>query len=517
MKRIAWTVVLAVAAALGADRSAAADRPLTLNEAIAMALEKNEGLAIERESMRAANAALSGARGAYDPSLSVDGSWGRSREPINSSFSGAPAGEFAPESKSSEVGVTIRQLLPTGGALSLRGSGGRETTDGVFARLSPAYATRVGVALRQPLLRHVGIDPARLSIRVARAGRQFAAASLRRTVTETVAATEQAYWTLSASRLGVSVREEAVRLAEEQLAETRTRVESGTAPETELAQPRAELERRRGDLLAAREALARAQSAFKLLILSGGDDALWLEQIEPADSVAMEVVPVDAAAALSRALQSRPELEEGRAVVDRRRAESSFARSGVWPALDAFASYDRFGLAGSLNPVGPGGTLPPSQDGGLGQSFGTLGDGDFDAVRLGLTLELPVVNRSARADATVARSVERQAEAALERTQKVIRAEVLNAAAQLETAGQRIEAARSGREAAAIQLAAERDRYATGLSTNFLVLTRQNDLSHARLDEISALTDYRSARAEMARATGTLIEDRGITVQDPQR
>src|SRR5207244_6518224 len=93
---------------------------------------------------------------------------------------------------------------------------------------------------------------------------------------------------------------------------------------------------------------------------------------------------------------------------------------------------------------------------------------------------------------------------------KIIRAEVLDAAAALQTAGQRIEAARTGREAAEVQLATERDRYATGLSTNFLVLTRQNDLSRARLDEISARTDYQTARTELARATGSLIEDRGI-------
>jgi outer membrane protein TolC len=89
---------------------------------------------------------------------------------------------------------------------------------------------------------------------------------------------------------------------------------------------------------------------------------------------------------------------------------------------------------------------------------------------------------------------------------------VLDAAAALETGGQRIEAARAGREAAEIQLSAERDRYDAGRSTNFLVLTRQNDLSRARLDEISALTLYRNARTEMARATGSLIEEHGLDV-----
>src|SRR5204862_6740415 len=111
----------------------------------------------------------------------------------------------------------------------------------------------------------------------------------------------------------------------------------------------------------------------------------------------------------------------------------------------------------------------------------------------------------------------RAAEAALARTPTAIRAEVLDAVAALETTAQRIESARAGREAAEVQLSAERDRYATGLSTNFLVLTRQNDLSRARLDEISSRTDYRRARAELARATGSLIEDRGIHVDETGR
>ena len=94
---------------------------------------------------------------------------------------------------------------------------------------------------------------------------------------------------------------------------------------------------------------------------------------------------------------------------------------------------------------------------------------------------------------------------------------MLDAAAALETAAERIEAARAGREAAEVQLSAEQDRYATGLSTNFLVLTRQNDLSRAQLDEISSLTDYRAARTEMARATGRLAEEYGVDTSDTQR
>lgn len=516
-RRVFVLAALLTALGLSATPARGAERRLTLDEAINLALQKNEGLLIERESLAAAKAAVSGASGAYDPVAELDGGWSRSNEPLNSSFSGTSTGQLAPEEKSAEAGVAIHQLLPTGGALSLRARGSRDKTDGTFARLSPAYSTRVGVELRQPLLRDRAIDATRLSVRVAKAGRTQADASLRRALSETVAAVEQAYWALTAARLGVAVREEAVRLAEEQLNETRTRVESGSVPGTEIAQPRAELERRQSELLAARETVARADNTLKLLILEDTDESMWLSPIAPADSAAVEVTPVDVAASLQRALTARPEIGAFQAVVDRRRAETAFARDGVWPALDAVASYDRFGLAGSRNPAGPSDPLPPNLDGSLAQSFDVLGDGDFDAARVALVLSLPIRNRTARAEAAVARHVERQAEADLVRVRKAIRAEVLDAASALETAGQRIESTRAGREAAEVQLSAERDRYATGLSTNFLVLTRQNDLSRARLDEISALTDYRTARSEMARATGSLIEERGINLDGTRR
>lgn len=510
-------VAMGAGAATASAQLGAQEHPLALAEAISSALEKNDDLLIEHESLTAAEAEVDAARGAYDPVLGVEGAWWRSAAPVNSAFAGAPPGALAPEFESTDVGVGIRQLLPTGGEVSVRGGGGRETSDGTFTLLSPAYRTQAGVELRQPLLRDRAIDSARLLVRVAKAGRQGAAASLRRTVTETVAAVERAYWTLAAVRLAVNVGEEAIQLATEQLAETETRVESGVAPQTELAQPRAELERRRGELLEARETLVRAEDDLKLLMLADTDQTLWMARLVPVDSAAVEVPAVDLEGSLERALSARPELAESAAVIDRRKAETAFAQDGVWPALDVVASYDRFGLAGEENPAGPGDPIPPELDGGLGDSFGSLGDGDFDAARVALVLELPLLNRTARGQAAAARSIERQAEVALARTRKTIRAEVIDAAAQVVTAGQRIEAARSGREAAEIQLGAEQDRYATGLSTNFLVLTRQNDLSRARLNEISALTDYRTARTEMARATGSLLEERGIQFESIEK
>jgi HAE1 family hydrophobic/amphiphilic exporter-1 len=497
----------------------AAARELTLEEAIALALENYEGIHIERESLVTAEAAVGGAKGAYDPLLDVRGGWVSSRPPVNSTFLGAPEGKNSPELDAVDAGAAVLQLLPTGGEVSVRATASRETTDGTFPLLSPAYFTQVGVELRQPLLRDRGIDRARTGLRVAESERDRARASLRREVEGSVADVESAYWSLSAVRLEVEVREEAVRLAEEQLDQTQLRIEGGALPENEIAQPRAELERRNGELLASREAVSRAESRLKILILDDSGTGPWAERLVPADEVRTEVVPLDVNAAIERALRSRPELAAAEADLERAQTESRFARDGVKPILDLVASYDRFGLAGTRNPAGatiPGlpTQVPEDLQGGLGRSFAVLGEGEFDDVRAGVVFQIPIGNRAARAAATAASSAERQARAELARLRKQVLAEVLDAAAALDTAGQRIEASRAAREAAEVQLQSEQERYAVGLSTNFLVLTRQNDLARARLDEITALIDYRNARTEAGRATGSLLEERRVEVRE---
>src|SRR5262245_3109506 len=107
------TIVIALGLALAPipyGKAMAVEYSLPLDEAVRRAVEKNEGLQIERESVAAAKGALRSAHGAYDPVLGMDFTWLRSTEPLNSSFPGAPIG---PELQSTEAGLNLSQLLPT--------------------------------------------------------------------------------------------------------------------------------------------------------------------------------------------------------------------------------------------------------------------------------------------------------------------------------------------------------------------------------------------------------------------
>lgn len=495
---------------------------LTLSEVTIMALEKNGDMVVERGSLDIARAGVLRAEAAYEPAFRADVRFRERTDPVNSILSGAPEGEVAPTFTGFQTSASLVGLLRTGGSVSITSGIGRDETNSILALLTPSWTTLLGLEIRQPLLQNRRIDPTRRAIRVARADQSRAEASFRRMVTETTAAVERAYWAVVVSRREVEIRESSIHVALAQREGTKIRIEAGTQAESDLSQITAEVERRRGDLISSRESLIRAENQLRNLILRDASDPFWSRPIVPADAPRIALTSPNLPAAIERALQSRPELLELQQRLARQDVEIEAARDRGKPQLDVVASYVGRGLSGSRNPdalalFGRPVDPPDALEGNLGRSLGTLGENRFGDASIGLAMSIPIGNTAARQDVAIARAIRGQAEATLDQARQRVSLEVRNAAASLDSAAQRIEAAQAAVAAAEIQLQAERDRFTAGTTIGFFVLTRQNDLAAAQLSEIVALTDYRKALTEFARATGSLIEDRGIQITEAER
>jgi HAE1 family hydrophobic/amphiphilic exporter-1 len=498
---------------------ASAQPTLSLQEVIALALERNRDLAVERASVEVAAAAVLRAEGAYDPVFRAESKYRWQKLPSTWIFSGAPPGELTPSSGEMLGLASVSRLFASGATASVSTSVARDTTTSVLTLVEPAYVAALGIELRQPLLQNRAIDAGRRGIRVARADRRRADAALERVVLDTIAAVERAYWTLVAADQEVAARASGLKLAEAQRDDTAVRIEAGIASESDLAQPVAEIERRRGELLAAQEARTRADLALKALILDTPDDPLWSVPIQPSDAPPSDSAAPAPDAALRLALSNRPELRETASRLERQAVEIDAARDRLRPQLDLVASYTLRGLAGGqsdhLRLPFPG-AVPPLDDrlgGNLVDAWGNLVLHRFPDATLGVALALPLGQRSARADLAAAEAGRRQVEALDAQLRQRIGIEVRTALAALETARQRLAAAEAQRRAAETQLQAEQDRYDAGASTLFLVLTRQNDLTLARVTEAGARADHARALTAYARAVGTLLADRGVHLE----
>jgi outer membrane protein TolC len=103
--------------------------------------------------------------------------------------------------------------------------------------------------------------------------------------------------------------------------------------------------------------------------------------------------------------------------------------------------------------------------------------------------------------------------AELEQLQLQIVTEVRAAARRVETAAKQIESARVSLRLEERNLDAERKRYENGMSSSFRVLEIQEDLTQARSREVTAVTAYRRAIAELYRAIGVLLEQKGVELE----
>ncbi len=493
---------------------------LTLADATARALEQLPEVAIQRDAVSIATQGEVRAAAAYDPVLRVDGRVRTHTDPLNTLFVGAPAGALGPRTTGLAGSVAWSRLFESGATVTASGSSSFEDTNSRFALLAPAWFTSVGLEIRQPLLAGRRIDPQRRALKVSALDVTRSRAGLERLVAETVAAVERAYWAVRASRDDVRTRERSLALAEAQQEDTAIRVEAGIAAEAELAAPRAEIARRRADLVRARDDAVRAEIALRQLMAGAPESSMWSTDFELADEPPAPPVVEAVETLVAAALERRPELDDVDAARQIAELDTALARERARPQLDLVASYTLRGLAGSENAnlfvpfPGTTITVPPAQRGGLDDALHTLATHRFSDVWVGVNVQLPVGRRAAKADVVAATLAERRAHLLRDQIARRIAAEVRTAAAALAAARDRLDAARALEAAATDLLAAEQARFDTGQSSNFFILTRQTELAQATLARTAARIDVARATTELLRATGRLLERRGITLAD---
>src|SRR5262245_35510850 len=148
-----------------------------------------------------------------------------------------------------------------------------------------------------------------------------------------------------------------------------------------------------------------------------------------------------------------------------------------------------------------------------GTALRNLFDNSFPTWRVEVNISLPLRNRTAQANLGGALETGRQLDAQLRKQLQTIESDVRVAYHAVEASHLRYGAARAAREYAEQQLAGEQAKFSVGLSTTFLVLTRQNDLSQARGAEAQALTDYNKAIAALQSAISTTLTDNSVEIQ----
>jgi len=471
---------------------AAETLPLTIEDAVKRAIDKNPDLAVARLGTEAGAAGVAQSRGAFTPVFATSaGRTGASTPP-----SSLLLGDTGVDVNDWFSSTGVHQRLPWSGASwSVSWDTSRTATTSPFSSVDPSLQAGLQVAVSQPLLKDRRIDDARLQYATAKIDRQTSELRFGEATAQIVAAVKQAYWTLKATRANVAVQQRSLDLANELARENRIRVDAGQIPPLDLVQAEAEVAARREGLIRARTAADDAEDALRRLIVDPTDAAFWQVRLDPVEQPTQTNVVPDVEAAVAHALDARYDIAVAGREVEKARTRVDYLDNQRLPDIRIEASYRGSGLGGTqfVRTGGFPGVVTSTRNRGLGDAVGQVFTNDFPTWSVGATVSYPIGNSYEAASHARGQIEQRQAEQRVASLRVQAAETVRRAGRQIRSAAERVDAARAGATLAQQRLDAEQRRNDVGLSTTFLVTQAQRDLLEAQVSLLQTTLEYESA------------------------
>ena len=473
--------------------------PLTLDEAVMRAADNNLDIQVERLNPQTFDLSIASLQAVYHPTATSR--YGRTdnvRLPTSLLNPGAPN----ISTMTYNAGVT-QSLRWGGGSLTTSFNNQRQASSDVFSNFNPQFNSTLNFNYIQPLLRNFKIDATRQAIRTTIISRDTADLNLKARTTNTLAAVRSAYWDYVFSIQALDVARQSLTLAQKLLSDNRVRVEVGTMAPMDVVQAQAEEATRQQAVTAANATMRTAELSLKRLIVSGTNDPLWAQHIEPTDRPDFQAVTVDVESAVRGALQQRTDLQIARNNMAANNVILKSLDDQKLPQVDLTTTYGGSGLGGtSIQFAGTGldrvktGEVPGSYVDALHSLLGR----NYPNWTMQVNVSYPLGGSAADANAARTKLLIAQNEAQIRASELTVATEVTNAALQVQNNVEGLAAARAARELSQQRLDAEASRFEVGMSTNYQVVQAQRDLRDAQNSELRALLNYRKSLVEFDRA-----------------
>ena len=483
---------------------------LGIEESVALALERNLDIAVERLNPGAFDYSLAALRAQFNPTLTSN--LGQNNT-VN-----IPTSQLVGGNRVTVDALTYnfgtQQTLPWGGGTySLSFNNRKQDSDNRFITFNPQFNTTLQASVVQPLLRGFRTDNTRTQLLVTAINRDISEIQLRTTVTNTLANVRNAYWDLVFAVQAVDVARRSLQLADKLVEDNKIRVEVGTLAPIDVVQAEAEAATRRQALALIEAQAQTAELALKRLIVSGTDDPRWRARLNPTDRPSLQSEPIDLEAALRNALASRTDLAQSKRSLEINEANLALLRDQSRPQANLVANYGLQGIGGTfLERAGQGGDVINTVPGGYGDALAFIRDREFPTWNVSLQIAYPIGTNPAEANYQRSRITLEQTRTQMRQVELNIATQVTNIALQVEANWKRVEASRAARELAQRRLEAEQSKFEVGLSTNFFVVQAQRDLADAENVELRAILDYRKSLVDFERVQQTSIGNAGISL-----
>ncbi len=548
---------------------------LSLDDAISLALENNLNIFVERFAPWIAETQLLKAQAggvpqslstqqvvlgsspsvSFDPVFTAGYSWYHSNVPVNNPFiSGTGTGTniLVVNQNSSALDFGYTQGFHTGTNFSVTLNTPRSATNEPDVFFNPAFSPVLTATLSQPLLNGFGILPNTRYIIEQKNTIKAANSQFAQQVITVVTQTSIDYWELVYDRQNVKVQEAAVGVSQKLWEDNKKQLEIGTMAPLDVLTAESQLATDQQNLIVAQTTKLTQETVLLNDIAKNllAKDVAGIE-IVPTTAIStpdiVENIPLQDA--VQEAWKKRPELYQADLNLKNSEIEVKATRNSLLPSLNAYVQYVSQGLNGTGintseipgsfiadtgaplvdangnviliggNPAYTGvpATTTTLSHGGVSDALSQVFRNQYPTYAAGVTLTMPLRNRSAQADSARAQFDERQLRVEYRQTENTIVINVRNAIITLQQDRSQVAAAEKARNLAQQTLDAEQKKYQLGSSTSYQVVLRSRDLTAAQGTALRAQANLAEALVNFNQAMGRTLEVQHITVADALR
>jgi len=407
-------------------------------------------------------------------------------------------------SKQRDWSLGVKQHTITGADISLQWAMTRawDNSSNLYNLLKTRYEPTAVLQVTQPLLRNAwpGFNLAQL--RIARVNARSSDAAFRDKVEEVITQVVSLYWTLIQTRQSLQIQRRLLDQTQDTYGITLSRYQVD-ATGAVITQLQASVKIREAALITARKNILDVQQALARLLNDPELNALSDCEVVPTTPMVTEKLSVDPVDQMLTALQHNPQLEQARLGIAASEINVSVAKNQTLPKLDLSASAGIQDLAVHAD-----------------RANRDMLKGDYASYSIGLTMEYPIGNRGALAGLRRSKFERTKAVVTMQNMADQIAVSIRERIRQIGSSYDQIVAQHAAVKASEAQLSAIEvtERVRARLTPEFLQLKLQvqQTLASSQQAELQAMVDYNSALADLARITGTTLDQHRVEISMSQ-
>lgn len=442
---------------------------LSLSDAIYLGLRNNRAISSAYLNRIAQKFDLRVAEDFFTPKLRINGNY-------------TTAHSNADRSRQGELSPTATLVTPYGTRASLGWTYQHTTAN----QAGSSRNDGANISIVQPLLRGAGYGIANAPLQLAKLNEQINRLRLKSSVSQTITQIIYTYRELLRSQEQVRIAQDSLERARQLLGVNKALIAAGRMAEFEIVQTEAELATQ--ELSYEDTHNQKDKNRLALLQLLALD---MHTQVIASDTLQASPIQANAAQALHQAESSQPAYLSQLIINKQAEIQLLVARNkGLW-------DISLIGGASQTRDRSPSSTTSRSWNN-----------------YLGIQVEIPIGDLSTR-QAAVHAEVNRQTQSIqLQEIRQQLEHDTINAVRDIDVRWKQYEIAQRARDLSLRKLDIERQKLTVGRSSNFQILSFENDLRNAENARLNTVINYLNAQAELDQTLGTTLDSWDISLND---